>query len=439
MRPGARGRAQSRESVTTREVGGHPFAAKRREITTTILISGARIFDGANANIVEGGSVFVEGDRIREVAEGRITTPAELTIDARGRTLMPGLIDAHVHPWASDVNILSIRTRPTEWLAMYTARSLRHMLDRGFTTVRDAGGTAPIFRRIIEEGLCEGPRLFPAAHFISQTGGHGDFRPPGEIGCACGSDRFVSLVDSPDAVRKAVRENFRLGATQVKIMGSGGVASPADPVDRMQFSDAEIVAAVDEADRFGSYVMAHCHPTTAVRRCIELGVRCIEHATLIDDSTAAFAAQRGAFIVPTMAIVEALYEEGEAQGFPPVSMRKLHAIRGEMLSGIERMVRHGVRLGLGTDLLGDLQRRQCTEFELRAQVNAPIDVLRSATSINAEILGRHNELGTIAPGAYADMILVDGDPIANIALLGKDGASLPLIMKGGKIWKNELA
>ncbi len=412
--------------------------AKRAYSTSTIVISGARIFDGADANIIEGGSVFIEGDRVREVAKGRIATRAEQRIDAGGRTLMPGLIDAHVHAWASDVNVVRTGTRTTEWLSMYTARSLRQMLDRGFTTVRDAGGTAPVFRRAIEDGLCDGPRLFPAAHFISQTGGHGDLRVPGELSCGCGTERFVSLVDSPDAVRKAVRENFRLGATHIKIMGSGGVASPADPVDRMQFSDAEILAAVDEAERHGTYVMAHCHPSNAVRRCIELGVRCIEHATLIDDATAALAAERGTFIVPTMAIVEALYEEGEAHGFPAVSMRKLNAIRGEMLVGIERMVRHGVRLGLGTDLLGVLQRRQCSEFELRAQVSAPIDVLRSATSINAEILGHRDELGTIAPGAYADLILVDGDPIADIALLGKDGAALPFIMKGGRIWKNEL-
>lgn len=405
---------------------------------STVLISNAHIFDGSSETIIENGFVFVEGDRIREVSEKRITASADVTIDAGGRTLMPGLIDAHVHPWVSDVNVMRTRTRWTEWLSLYTARSLRQMLDRGFTTVRDAGGTAPIFRRAIEEGLCDGPRLFPAANFISQTGGHGDFRAPDECTCLCGTERFVSLVDSPDEVRKAVRENFRLGATQIKIMGSGGVASPADPVDRMQFSDEEILAAVDEAERHGTYVMAHCHPTNAIRRCIELGVRCIEHGTLIDDATAAFAAKKGAFIVPTMAIVEALHEEGEALGFPAVSMRKLDAVRGEMLGGIERMVRHGVTLGLGTDLLGALQKRQCTEFELRAQISPPIDVLRSATSINATILGHSDELGTIAPGAYADMIVVDGDPLANIALLGKDGAALSLIMKGGRIWKSRL-
>jgi imidazolonepropionase-like amidohydrolase len=402
-----------------------------------MLITGVRIFDGASEAVVDDGYVFIEGDRIREHARGRCTVNADVTLQGGGRTLLPGLIDAHVHPWIADVNIGRTMTRRTEWLALYAARSLRQMLDRGFTTVRDAGGTPPIMRRAIEDGLYAGPRLFPAAQLLSQTGGHGDLRPPDDLPC-CGSERFAVIVDSPDAMRAAVRENFRLGATHIKIMGSGGVASPSDPVDRTQFSDAEIAAAVDEATRHGSYVTAHCHPDAAIERCIELGVRCIEHGTLIEDATAQLAVERGAFIVPTMAVVEALYEDGPAQGFPPVSMQKLRAIRDRMLGGLETMVRRGVRMGLGTDLLGVHQARQCTEFELRRAVNSPIEILRSATTINAEILQQRGKLGTIAPGAYADLILVDGDPLEDISLLARDGNALSLIVKGGEVWKNAL-
>jgi imidazolonepropionase-like amidohydrolase len=404
---------------------------------TTMLITDVRIFDGAGEDVIDDGSIFIEGDRIRDVTRGRSSTNADITIRGGGRTLMPGLIDAHVHPWIADVNIGRTMTRQTEWLALYTGQSLRQMLDRGFTTVRDAGGTPPILRRAIEDGLCAGPRLFPAARFLSQTGGHGDLRHPDELPC-CGGERFSAIVDSPDAVRAAVRENFRLGATHIKIMGSGGVASPSDPVDRTQFSDGEIAAAVDEADRHGSYVTAHCHPDSAIARCIELGVRCIEHGTLIEDATAVMAVKRGTFIVPTMAVVEALYEDGPAQGFPPVSMQKLRAIRDRMLGGIETMTRRGVKMGLGTDLLGVHQVRQCTEFELRRAVNTPIEILRSATSINAEILQEQGNLGTIAPGAYADVIVVDGDPLADIGLLGRDGHALSVIVKGGQVWKNAL-
>jgi imidazolonepropionase-like amidohydrolase len=242
------------------------------------------------------------------------------------------------------------------------------------------------------------------------------------------------VVDSPDEVRKAVREELRNGAHQIKIMGSGGVMSPSDPVDRQQFSDAEIRTAVEEATRHGAYVMAHCHPAAAVRRCAELGVRSIEHATLIDQEAADAVAKAGAFVVPTLATIWALLEDGEALGMSAVSREKLLAVSGGVLQGLQVMQRSKLKVGFGTDLLGAQQDRQLSEFALRAQVFTPLEILRQATSVNAQLLGLDRQVGRVAPGFAADLIAVDGDPLTDIACLG-DAANIGLIVQGGRVRK----
>jgi imidazolonepropionase-like amidohydrolase len=330
-------------------------------------------------------------------------------------------------------------------LTLMTARAavlMRGMLDRGFTTVRDAGGTDVGFAQALRDGLAIGPRLLHAGRVLTQTGGHGDFRRAGDFACACelregGGARFSHVVDSPDEVRKAVREELRNGAHQIKIMGSGGVASPSDPVDRSQFSDAEISAAVEEASRHGAYVMAHCHPAAAIRRCAELGVRSIEHATLIDQEGAEMVAAKGAFVVPTLATFYALLEDGAKLGLPPASQEKLQQISGGALQGLQVMRSAGLKIGFGTDLLGSQQDRQGTEFGLRAQIFSPLEILQQATSINAELLRLEDKVGRVAPGYEADLIVVDGDPLRDIALLAADGRKVPLVMKGGEIFKRE--
>jgi imidazolonepropionase-like amidohydrolase len=246
------------------------------------------------------------------------------------------------------------------------------------------------------------------------------------------------IADGADAVRKAVREELRRGASHIKIMGSGGVASPTDPLDRCQYSDDEIRAAVDEADRAGSYIAAHCHPKEAIRRSAALGVRSIEHATLIDRETAEFVAEKGSFTVPTMATLFALLEEGEKLGFPPVSMEKLRRIGDSTLTSLEIMKQAGVKMGLGTDLLGALHTRQSSEFELRSRVLPAIDILRSACAVNAELLGEEGRLGCVREGAMADLIVVDGDPLADVTVLGGAGERLAVIMNSGRFHKRSL-
>lgn len=410
-----------------------------------ILIVGARIFDGSNPELIDGGSVLVEDGIIREVSDRTSKASADTVVEAGGRTLMPGLIDLHTHFHITDVNTARGRRRSTEYISCWLISQLEKTLDRGFTTIRDAGGTHPSYARAIDQGLIRGPRYFPSGRVMSQTGGHGDNRAPDDESswdicpmCHGSQSRFAAIVDSPDEMRKAVREELRKGATQIKIHASGGVSSASDPLELLQFSDAEIRTAVEEASRRGTYVLAHCHPTLSVRRCVELGVRCIEHASFIDDETAQYVADSGAYVVPTLAVAKALQDDGRKLGFPEASLMKLGGVLDAMRVGIERMQRAGVKMGLGTDLLGPHQERQSMEFQLRAEVQPVIDVLRSATSIAAEILCMPAKLGCISQGALADMILIDGDPTRDIGLLARGPAVMPMIMTRGRLHRYSL-
>jgi imidazolonepropionase-like amidohydrolase len=411
-------------------------------MTKPVLFKNARIFDGVGPGYLPADVLVCEG-RIADVARG-ISTPREVeTIDLSGRVLMPGLIDAHVHVYAWNLDLTRYMDHPPTYVAHFAAKTLKRALDWGFTTVRDCAGADVGLADAITDGHITSPRLFYGGRALSQTGGHGDFRRHGSDSHAfcscvphgCGSNWLCRVVDGVDAVRHAVRDELRQGASHIKIMGSGGVASPSDPLDKDQFSDDEIRVAVEECARRGSYVTAHCHPVAATRRCIELGVRCIEHGTFMDDETARFVAERGAYVVPTLSTCFALLEYGEKLGFPSASLRKLEKVAGVALEGVATMSRAGVKLGLGTDLLGNLQVRQCDEFSLRARVQPALEVLRSATAINAEILMQKGLLGCIKPGAHADLLVVDGDPLEDASVLGRQGETLPIVMQAGLFHK----
>jgi imidazolonepropionase-like amidohydrolase len=412
---------------------------------TRIVFRSARIFDGESEVLGTNENVFVEGGVISEISQ-RPPDGGDEVVDCGGRVLMPGLIDAHVHVYAAGLNIVRVVQTPTSYLAHFAARFLSASLDRGFTTLRDVGGADIGLALAIRDGLLGTvPRLFYGGRLISQTGGHGDFRPGDhsfEMGHSCGCsyqvDQLAVIADGVDAVRKAVREEFRRGASHVKLMASGGVASPTDPIDRCQYSDEEIRTAVEEADRAGHYVAAHCHPKEAVHRAAGLGVRSIEHATLIDQPTAEYVAEKGAFTVPTMAIMVGLLEEGEKLGLPAPSMEKLKRLGDSAFSALEIMKQAGVKMGLGSDLLGALHVRQSTEFTLRAKVLPAIDVLRSACVVNAELLRETGTLGCIRKGAMADILVVDGNPIEDISLLGAGGDRLSIIMKEGRFHKRTI-
>ncbi|MBZ5602340.1 MAG: amidohydrolase family protein [Acidobacteriia bacterium] len=410
-----------------------------------IAFRSARIFDGESGALIAGKNVIVEGATILEISDVPIAAGVEI-VDCGGRILMPGLIDAHVHVYAAGLNIVRVAQSPVSYLAHFAAQFLRTSLDRGFTTVRDVGGADVGLAMAIQDGLLDRvPRLFYGGRVISQTGGHGDFRPGDHAldaghycGCAHVPDPMAVIADGVDEVRRAVREELRRGASHIKIMASGGVASPTDPLDRCQYSDDEIRAAVEEAERAGHYAAAHCHPKEAVRRAAALGVKSIEHATLIDRETAEFVAERGSFVVPTISTLVALFEEGEKLGFPKVSMEKLRRVADSSLSSLEIMKRAGVKMGLGTDLLGTLHVRQSTEFTLRAKVLPPIDVLRSACAINAELLGQRGRIGCVREGALADLLVVDGNPLEDMSVLGSGGDRIPIIMKDGNFHRRAI-
>ena len=403
------------------------------------LFSRAVIFDGHSDSARGPVDVRIVGSRIDAVSAAPLAPlPGEKIIEAAaGNVLMPGLIDAHVHVYAWSVNLARVVRQPATYQGVAGARFLEAALARGFTTVRDVGGGDVGLAAAARDGLIDGSRLVYGGRVISQTGGHGDLRPgdhelrePIMCGCAGYADSFAVIADGVDAVRRAVREELRRGAAHVKIMGSGGVSSPTDPLECCQYAAEEIAAAVNEASRAGKYIAAHCHPDIAIHRCAELGVRSIEHATMISPETARFVAEKGAWCVPTMAIIFALLSDGERLGFPTGSMDKLRRVSDFALAGLEHMHAAGVNMGFGTDLLGELQTRQTSEFTLRRQVLPAAAILRSATSGNARLLGMEGEIGVIAPGALADLLLIDGDPMVDIDVLTKPRNLR--IFKGGR-------
>jgi imidazolonepropionase-like amidohydrolase len=365
-------------------------------------------------------------------------------IDIEGRTLMPGLIDAHIHAYGSDVNVHKIDLAADPYRTAHAVRKLGFALDCGFTTVRDIGGGDYSLWRAIEDKLIRAPRFLYAGKMLSMTGGHGDSRQVTERYhnhgyCSCGdSNAFSVIADGVDQCLKAVREELRRGAHCIKIMGSGGVASPTDPIWMNQYREDEIRAIVNETTERRTYTSAHCHPASAVRRCVEFGVRVVEHGTLIDDATAQFVAERRAFVVPTMAIIFALVELGPQLGFPAQSQEKAEYAYKQAIIGMESMRRAGVQIGFGTDLLGETYVQQCREFTIRKQVFSPLEILRQATSSNASLLMQEGKLGCVAPDAHADLLVVDGDPLKDIEVLAASGKHLRLIIRAGELIRNEL-
>jgi imidazolonepropionase-like amidohydrolase len=382
------------------------------------------------------GSVRIEGERIVEIADATDATRAARIVDLRGRTLMPGLIDAHVHVAITSLNFAAMWQKPTTLVAIESAAILERMLGRGFTTVRDAGGADAGLAEAVAQRLIPGPRLYYSGRVLSQTGGHGDFRPRGDLApiCACTvhSTGFSHVADGVDAVRRAAREELRRGATQLKIMASGGVASPADPIWNLQYSREELRAIVEEAESWRTYAMAHAYTPEAIARAIDAGVRTIEHGNLLDAATAAKMAACGAYLVPTLVTYFVLDEIGGAFGLPGESQKKLKDVMHAGLSSIEIAKSAGVRMGFGTDLLGELHDQQSREFRIRREVLSAAEILRSATIVNAEILRAEGELGVVREGARADLLVVDGDPLQDISLL-EDGSRLHAVVQGGRI------
>jgi imidazolonepropionase-like amidohydrolase len=405
------------------------------------LFRNFQMLDPERDEIVGGFELLVEGERIREVSERGIKSGNAAVVDCGGRTLMPGLIDSHVHVVLSEVFIRTLENIP---LTLMTARSMvliRAMLDRGFTSVRDTGGADWGLKAAVDQGLIPGPRLFIAGKAIGPTGGHSDGRRRTDRGPSCHCCNALAftmaIADGPSGVRKAVREEMRQGCDHVKIMMSGGVASPYDPLDSLQFSPVEVEAAVEEAEAFGRYVCAHAYTPEAITRAANSGVRTIEHGNLIDDKAARLMAEKGMFLVANLVAYYAMRERAAEFGMIPEMLEKNELVIDGGLRSLEICKRAGVPVAYGTDLLGQLQVDQSREFVIRSEVLSPLEIIRSATLTGAQVLRREGQLGCLRPGAYADLLVVDGNPLKDLGLFQKP-ERLAAIVKGGRFHKNDL-
>jgi imidazolonepropionase-like amidohydrolase len=407
------------------------------------ILTNAFLIDCTGREPLEGAALVVEDDWIKDVVPGGRVGPLPgpvTTLDCRGATLMPGLTDAHVHFCAVTENVLEQhRQYPPSYIAARAMRRAEECLLQGFTTVRDAGGSDYGVRLLLEEGHFPGPRVLVSGSFISQTGGHGDLRRRAEwvapVDCCVGM--MASIADGEAEVRRAVREQLRHGVDQIKVMASGGAMSPGDELDTTQYSVPELRAAVEEARAVGTYVLAHAYSDSAVRRAVEAGVRSIEHGNLMGDAAAQAIKAADAFLVPTMVTYEAIYREGKRYGIGDHQVQKIAMAREQSVQGLTRAYRAGCRIGSGSDLLGDMVAQRAVELELKGQVMTPVDVLLSATKVNAELFRMEDRIGTLEPGKYADLIVVAGDPLRNLRVFQR-ADNLKVIMKGGRLYKQAL-
>lgn len=383
-------------------------------------------------------SVLCEDGRIARIGPAGTTElrNGARRIDCGGRTLMPGLTDAHVHFG------LTNRTEndgPESYVSyvLKVSENIRLALDEGFTTVRDAGGLDPAYALAVADGQIAGPRILPSGSFISQTGGHGDHRPRFDDRLDQSVPGLVAhpeIVDGADEVRRAARRQIRRGATQVKVFASGGVMSPTDPLDSLQLSVEEMAAAVEVARSFNTYVMAHCHTSGAMENALSAGIRSIEHGSILTEATARRMKQQDAYLVPTLVILELLARMPE---LPEVSRAKLEMVRGETAGSVGIAIDAGVPIGSGSDLLGPRQRRRAGEIVEKAKHMSAMNALLSATRTNAALFRMEDRIGTVEEGKDADLILVTGNPVDDIAVL-MDAANIPLVVQRGNVVKDAL-
>lgn len=406
-----------------------------------LAVVDATLFDSERGTLQPHTTIVIDGERIVAVTQEPVVVDAARRIDAGGRVVLPGLIDAHVHATAVSHDVLSMSMTPPSLITAQSKGLLEAMLLRGFTTVRDAAGADFGLQEAVARGLFAGPRMFIAGHPITQTGGHADIRPKGtrEVFCTCaGLGIFGAVADGVGEVRRAVREQVRNGANQIKVMAGGGIASPTDPIDGTQYSLDELRAICEEADAANLYVMAHAYSPRAITRAVQSGVRSIEHGNLLDEASARLMKAEGAYLVPTLATYEALGDEGTRLGWSASMLDKLQRVRDRGIDAIRVARAEGVPIVFGTDLLGAMQSRQNREFALRAPAQSPVEVLQSATSVAARLMRQEGQVGALVPGALADLLIVEGDPTAGLAMFGEPERGLRLIMQGGRTVRSTL-
>ncbi len=409
-----------------------------------IVLENCRVFDAASPTLREDHHIVVEGARIKEVTDVRPQLSDAERFDLGGRAVIPGLIDAHAHVCLPDYNLTALRAMQPSRMFAEAVRSLENMLARGFTTIRDAAGADRGLADAVDTGVIVGPRIYPSGHALSPTGGHGDqrFRVEEAPLCGCGSalEYAFRTLDGVPEVLQGVRDEIRRGAAQVKVMASGGVTSVNDPIDSVQFSPEELSVITEEAARWGKYVMAHVYSPEAIAHAVNCGVRSLEHCNLLDSATADLVAQNDCFVVPTLITYDTMERYRERFGLTAAQIDKLKYVMEAGYSAVELCAQKGIPMGLGTDLLGsEAQERQAEELLLRGEMQSNHEVLKSATAINAELLQADGDIGEIAAGARADILVLEADPLTDLSVLTRPEENLAAIMKDGVFYKNELA
>ena len=409
-----------------------------------ILINNAKVLDIHSGRLLDCQSLLIENGRIAHLfnsADKPETLGSQLeTLDAKNQILMPGLIDAHVHVMAWTADIRQISRYSPYYTAAKAGEILEAMLMRGFTTVRDVGGADYGIAQAVEEDVLTGPRIIYGGMALSQTGGHGDMRGPGELNPELFGPQsiFSRLCDGVAEVQRACRDEIRRGAKHIKLMLSGGVASLTDRIENLQFSNDELKAAIEEAENAGLYVVAHSYTANTVKRAVKAGVRSLEHCNLIDEESIDLLLKHNAFMVPTLVTYEVLASEGVAAGLPESVVPKIEIVRRNGLNALKMAHEAGVNLAYGSDLLGVMQRHQLKEFGIRAQVQDAHAILQSATINAAKLINEVGEVGEIKEGARADLLIVKNNPLERLDSLEKPEENLQVIIKAGKIYKNQL-
>jgi imidazolonepropionase-like amidohydrolase len=398
-----------------------------------LLIKNASYLNVAEG-LYEQGDIKVSGGSITQIGQA-LKAEGETIIDASNKFVLPGLIDCHVHVTAATADLGQLGEWSPNYVAFNTAKLMGDMLDRGFTTVRDAAGADYGIHDAQEEGLLRGPRLFFAGKALSQTGGHADPRPRGReaYDAGYGCQHIGRLADGVDAVRQAARDELRKGAHHIKIMAGGGVASPTDRIDSTQYSISEIEAAVEEATAANRYVTAHAYTGRAINRALRAGVRGIEHGNLLDDESLDLFKEFNAFLTMNLVAYWALEREGRKFGLSQQNWEKVAAVLDGGYEALGKAHEAGINLAYGSDLLGGLQIYQAKEFTIREKLMPAIDVIRSATTTAAALLQREGELGTIAVGAYGDFVITSEDPLKDLSVLGE--TRLDYVIQNGAVVK----
>ncbi|MES2467450.1 MAG: amidohydrolase family protein [Verrucomicrobiota bacterium] len=417
------------------------------------VFQNVRIFDGKSATLSAPSNVLVRGNLIETISTSPIPTDRRadtVIIEGGGKTLMPGLIDAHVHTMMESISLSAGLSSDISYVTLVAARAAERQLLRGFTTVRDLGGASMSLKAAIDQGLHHGPRIYPSGATISQTGGHGDFRMPNEVPedslaplSYMEKTGMTMIADGADEVLKRVREQLRNGATQIKLMAGGGVASSYDPLDVTQYTSAEFAAAVSAAENWGTYVTVHAYKPKAIRSAVEAGVKCLEHGQLIDEDTAKFIADKGVW----WSLQPFMDDPDAPSAFPEGSPNRLK--QKEMFAGTDTAYqlarKYKIKTAFGTDNLfsaanASTQGKQLVRLK---KWYTPAEALIMATSTNAELLAQSGprnpypgKLGVVEEGAYADLLLVDGNPLENLDLVADPGKNFTVIMKDGVIYKD---